>query len=59
MIKQQAQIQPATISAYLSALRSVHIDLKLSTTDFDDHHMKRFMAGVYSLFPPPTRHDLR
>ncbi|KAG6018849.1 hypothetical protein E4U19_007861, partial [Claviceps sp. Clav32 group G5] len=52
-IKKQGKIQPATISAYLSALRSVHIDLKLPTTDFDDDHMKRFMAGIYSLFPPP------
>ncbi|KAG6136556.1 hypothetical protein E4U38_001324 [Claviceps purpurea] len=30
------KIQPATIGAYLSALRSVHVDLKLPTTDFDD-----------------------
>ncbi|KAG6090427.1 hypothetical protein E4U31_007867 [Claviceps sp. LM219 group G6] len=54
-IRQQSQIQPATISAYLSALRSVHVDLKLPTTDFDDDNMKRFMAGIHNLFPPAPR----
>lgn len=51
MIPNQSKILPATISAYLSALRSVHVDLKLPTTDFDDDHMKRLMAGIYNLFP--------
>ncbi|KAG5972888.1 hypothetical protein E4U56_005600 [Claviceps arundinis] len=46
IIRQHMKIQPTTTSAYLSALRSVHVDSKLSTTDFDDDHMKRFMAGI-------------
>ncbi|KAG6318179.1 hypothetical protein E4U22_005632 [Claviceps purpurea] len=62
VIRRQTKIQPATISAYLFALRSVHVDLKLPTTDFDDDHMKPFMAGVYTAFPHPPRapgHALR
>ncbi|KAG5936769.1 hypothetical protein E4U59_004808 [Claviceps monticola] len=59
VILQQTKIPPATISAYLFALRSVHVDLKLPTTDFDDDHMKRFMAGVYSRFPPTPRAEPR
>ncbi|KAG6293522.1 hypothetical protein E4U45_006604 [Claviceps purpurea] len=55
VIRRQTKIQPATISAYLFALRSVHVDLKLPTTDFDDDHMKPFMTGVYSLSPPTPR----
>ncbi|KAG5930322.1 hypothetical protein E4U60_007098 [Claviceps pazoutovae] len=59
IIPSQSKILPATISAYLSALRSVHVDLKLSTTVFDDDHMKRFMAGIYNLFPASPRPEPR
>ncbi|KAG6140117.1 hypothetical protein E4U38_007700 [Claviceps purpurea] len=53
------KIKPAIISAYLFALRSVHVDFKRPSTDFDNDHMKRFMAGIYSLFPPALRLELR
>lgn len=52
LIPNQGQIKPATINAYVAALRSVHVDLKLPCTDFDDEFMKRLLAGINSLFPP-------
>lgn len=52
LIPNQGQIRPATISAYVAALRSVHVDLRLPCTDFDDECIKRLLAGINSLFPP-------
>ncbi|KAG6283828.1 hypothetical protein E4U48_004937 [Claviceps purpurea] len=49
LIKKQRQVRPTTISAYVAALRSVHIDLDLPTDLFDGFHMIMRKASLRSI----------
>lgn len=53
------QVSPSTLQSYLSAIRSVHIDLHLPTEVFTDGHIDRLLHGARNLFPPrPKRKRL-
>ena len=45
----ETRIKPKTISHYLSALRSVHVDKRLTTTVFTNEHLKRLLDGAKRL----------
>ncbi|KAI1100683.1 hypothetical protein F4804DRAFT_336027 [Jackrogersella minutella] len=51
----QGQIRPTTLSAYVAALRSVHVDLDLSCALFDSEYIRRLLAGSTGLFPAEPR----
>ncbi|KAG6032592.1 MICOS complex subunit mic60 [Claviceps sp. LM458 group G5] len=51
LIKKQRQVRPATASAYVAALRSVHIDLDLPKDLFDGLHVRRLVSGTFGTFP--------
>ena len=47
----QGQIKPNTAQSYLSALKSAHIDLGLSTQAFSSSRIDRILRGAHNLFP--------
>ncbi|KAG6042728.1 hypothetical protein E4U17_001248 [Claviceps sp. LM77 group G4] len=51
LIKKQTQVRPATASAYIAALRSVHIDLDLPSDLLDGLHVRRLVSGAFGTFP--------
>ena len=53
-----SQIKPSIITSYLSALRSYHVDRRISTTVFDSPHLLRLVQGARSLFPGQKRERL-
>ena len=52
------QLKPSTITNYLSALRSHHIDRQIDTAMFDSPHLLRLVQGARSLFPDRKRERL-
>ena len=50
-IPNQGQIQPDTISGYLSGLCSYHVDRNFSTTVFESLQLDRVLRGVRRMFP--------
>ena len=55
---QMRQVSPSTLSTYLSALRSRHVDLGHSTEVFEGPYIKRLLAGARSLFPQRKKEKL-
>jgi hypothetical protein len=51
----QGQVQPTTMQTYLSALRSVHVDLGYDVTVFENSHLQRLIQGAKNLFPPTKK----
>lgn len=49
------QVSATTLSGYVSALRSVHVDLDLPTEVFESQHIRRLLAGAANLFPKRSR----
>ncbi|KAF2174419.1 hypothetical protein K469DRAFT_550845, partial [Zopfia rhizophila CBS 207.26] len=49
------QVQGTTLQSYLSALRSVHVDLGLSINVFEEDHIQRLIQGAKNLFPAQSR----
>lgn len=49
------QISGKTLDSYVSALRSVHVDLDLDTLLFNSPHILRLLAGVKNLFPHESK----
>lgn len=47
----QGQVSPDTITSYVSALRSVHVDRGLSTAVFEGELFRRAMAGIRRQHP--------
>ena len=45
------QVSGKTLRAYVSALRSIHVDLNLSTLVFESPHIQRLLDGAINLFP--------
>ena len=45
------QVKPDTVSNYLSALRSYHVDCNLHIDAFDNPHLKRIIKGGKRLYP--------
>lgn len=57
----QGRIQATTLASYFSALRSVHVDMALPVTVFDEEHLRRMLAGAHHAFvkvPAPARLSL-
>lgn len=54
-LPQMGQIAASSISGYVSALRSVHVDLNLPTDVFECPHIRRLIAGAETLFPRQPR----
>jgi integrase len=52
------QVKPNTLSNYLSALRSRHVDFGFSIEVFEDPFIKRLLAGAKSLFPQKCKDKL-
>jgi hypothetical protein len=52
------QVSPSTLSNYVSALRSKHVDFGYPTTVFNDPFLKRLLAGARSLFPQKKKEKL-
>jgi hypothetical protein len=52
------RIQATTMESYLQALRSHHIDKRLSTAVFDTAIIKRLLCGAKSLYPSLRRERL-
>lgn len=50
------QAKGSTISKYVSALRSVHVDLDLPVTVFGLPHVRRLIDGAANLFPRGPSH---
>ncbi len=50
-IPKQGQVKPETISSYLSALKSYHIDCHLSLEAFDTPRIALIIKGEKRLFP--------
>ena len=50
-IPNHGQIQPNTISGYLSKLRSYYVDRNYSTSVFESLQLYRVVRGVQQLFP--------
>ena len=57
-LPKQGQTQPDTVLGYLSALKSYHIDRRLSLKGFDDPRMALIMKGGRRLFPSTKRNRL-
>ena len=55
---QQGQLKPDTLQAYLSALRSYHVDRRLSTEVFKSAPLARLVQGARNLFSGPRRERL-
>jgi hypothetical protein len=49
------RIKAETLSSYVSAIRSCHVDKQLPTATFDSPVIKRLLAGALSLSPPTKR----
>lgn len=54
LVARMGQVTAATLSTYLSALRSVYVDMDLPTAVFDSPHIRRIMEGANALFSLPT-----
>jgi hypothetical protein len=50
-IKFQGKVKPKTILSMVSALRSVHVDRRLSTKPFESEWLKRILAGISRCHP--------
>ena len=57
-LPKQGQIKPDTVLSYLSALKSYHIDRRLSLKDFDDPQMVLIIKGRRRFFPSKKRNRL-
>lgn len=57
-LPKQGQIKPETVASYLSALKSYHIDWRLSLKGFDDRRMTLIIKGRKRLFPSKKRNRL-
>ncbi len=57
-LPKQGQIKPDTVLSYLSALKSYHIDRRLSLKGFDDPRMALIIKGGRRLFPSKKRNRL-
>lgn len=57
-LPKQGQIKPDTVSSYLSALKSYHIDRRLSLKGFDDPRMALIIKGGKRLFPSKKKNRL-
>ena len=51
------QISGTTLDSYVSALRSVHVDLNLDTSLFNSPHIMRLLTGVKNLFPHDSKRN--
>lgn len=56
--EKQGQIKPKTAEVYLSALRSYHIDQRMSTEVFNSLWLQRVLKGGQRLFPSVKRQRL-
>ncbi len=54
-LPKQGQIKPDAVLSYLSALKSYHIDRRLSLGDFDDLRIALIIKGGRRLFPSKKR----
>ena len=50
-IKFQGKVKPKTILSMVSALRSVHVERRLSTKPFESEWLKRILAGISRCHP--------
>lgn len=57
-LPKQRQVKPNTVLSYLSALKSYHIDKRLSLKSFDDPRMAFIIKGRKRLFPSKKRNRL-
>ncbi len=57
-LSKQGQIKPDTMASYFSALKSYHIDQRLSLKDFYDPQMALFKNSRKWLFPSKKRNFL-
>ena len=57
-LPKQGQIKPDAVLSYLSALKSYHIDRRLSLGGFDDPRMALIIKGGRRLFPSKKRNRL-
>lgn len=57
-LPKQGQIKPDTVLSYLSALKSYHIDRRLSLKGFDDPRMALIIKGGRRLFQSKKRNRL-
>ena len=53
-----SQLKPSSITDYLSALRSYHVDRRIDTTVFESPYLLRLVQGARSLFPGKRRERL-
>jgi hypothetical protein len=53
------QVQGTTLRSYVSALRSVHVDLNLPTEVFTSDHITRLINGAINLFPARKKAERR
>ena len=53
------QIQGTTLRSYVAALRSVHLDLNLSSEIFECSHIQRLINGAIHLFPAKSKPERR
>lgn len=57
-LPKQGQIKPDTVVSYLSALKSYHIDRRLSLKGFDNPQMTLIIKGGKRLFPSQKKNRL-
>ena len=57
-LPKQGQVKPETVSSYLSALKSYHIDRQLSLEGLNDPRMALIIKGGKRLFPSKKRNRL-
>lgn len=57
MLPKQKQVSHATLSGYLAALRSVHVDMNFGIEIFSNPHLRGLIDAAANLFPrePPER----
>lgn len=54
-LPKQGQIKPETVASYLSALKSYHINRRISLKGFNDLRMGLIIKGRKRLFPSKKR----
>ena len=57
-LPKQSQVKPDTVLSYVSALKSYHIDRRLSLKSFDDPRMALIIKSRRRLFPSKKRNCL-
>ncbi len=57
-LRKQGQMKPDVVLSYLSALKSYHIDSRLSLEGFDDPRIALIIKGGRRLFPSKKRNRL-